>query len=125
MKTLLVDTNVFLRFFLRDIPNQFVQAKDFFEAAKRGEIKIIVCQAIIFEIEFGLRKYYHSTKEEIIRVLGTILNMPYLTTEDRPIFQESLILYAAKNWDLVDCFLVAKGHQENATVLSFDKKIKK
>ncbi|MCL4390353.1 MAG: PIN domain-containing protein [Patescibacteria group bacterium] len=125
MKTYFIDTNIFLRFFLKDVPAQFVKAREFFEEAKRGECKIIVCQAVIFEIEFGLRKYYGLDKKDIVQMIGTILNMPYLETEDWQIFQEALVLYANKNWDLVDCFLTVKADQAKAEVLSFDKKIKK
>lgn len=119
------DTNVFLRYLLDDIPVQADETQKNLERAKNREIEIIVPQIVIFEIEFSLRRTYGFSREQVVKHLGAIVNMPYIEVEDQKIFQEALLLYLKNNLDLVDCFLLTKANQEGGKVLSFDRKVKR
>ena len=66
MKIYYVDTNVFLRFLLNDIPAQYAIVEELFNKAKNEKVKLVVPQIIIFEIQFVLATLYHLSKPEII-----------------------------------------------------------
>jgi len=125
MKSIVADTNIFLRFFLDDVPEQKIITEKLLQRAKDKEIRIIVPQIIIFEISFILEKGYHFPKEQVIDKLNAIISAEYLQIESRDIFISALTIYKSANVSLTDCFLFAKAKAENAELFTFDKKLKK
>lgn len=125
MKSFVVDTNVFLRLILDDIPQQADEAEELIKQAKNQKIKLIVPQIVIFEIEFALEKYYGFAKSEIIDKLSSIVSAKYLNIENKDIFNMSIKLYEKSNLSLVDCFLKSYSVNTDSEVFSFDKDFKK
>lgn len=120
-----VDANVFLRFLLKDIPNQYTRAEKLFREAKSGKIELIVPQIVIFEVAFALEKYYNFGKKEVIDKLQTIIATVYLRIQDSEIFAQALKLYSVSNLSLTDCFLISNVRTTNAVLFSFDKRLQK
>lgn len=125
MKSVIVDTNGFLRILLNDIPKQAEQVKRIVLQAKKEQVKIIVPQIILFEIDFILRKYYSFEKKEIIDKLKSLLSASYFAVESRDIFQKAVLFYIENNISLVDCFLLSYSERANAELFTFDQKLKK
>ncbi|HUD45023.1 MAG TPA: PIN domain-containing protein [Patescibacteria group bacterium] len=125
MKSIIVDTNVILRFLLNDIPEQKEACEQLFNKAKHNEIKLYVSQAIVFEIDFVLRKYYLYEKSVVIESLRPLIATKYINVESRDIFISALSLYKKNNVSFVDCFLLTKANLENAELFTFDKKLAK
>ena len=125
MKKYFLDTNVILRYLLQDNPVQCDEADEAFQEAKNREVELVLCQAIIFEAFYVLVKYYEIEKKIVIEMLGKIINIPYLSVENRSEFSEAILRFSQANVSLIDCFLVAKAESVGAHVLSFDKDIKK
>ncbi len=125
MKSVVIDTNGFLRILLNDIPKQAEQVKQIILQAKKERIKIIVPQIILFEIDFILRKYYNFGKKEIIDKLKSLLSASYFAVESKDIFQKALFLYKESNIGFVDCFLLSYSQRANAELFTFDQTLKK
>lgn len=121
MKLFVPDTNIFLRYLLKDVPDQALKAKEYIEAAKKQEIKLYLSQIVIIEIEFALRKLYQFEKQETVNFLGTLVIEPFFDVEDRDVLMEGLSLFNKTNVELVDALLFAKAHALGGEVLSFDK----
>lgn len=124
MKSVILDTNCFLRLILYDLPSQADQVKDLIKKAKKEQIQILVPQIILFEIDYILQKYYLFRKEEIIERLKSLVSSSYFTIESKETFRIALFLYEKENISLVDCFLLSKAKEENADLFTFDKKLK-
>lgn len=124
-KVFIVDANAFLRFLLNDIPAQKEEFEKILNRAKKSEIKLIVPQIVIFEINFILQKYYGFDKEDIVDKLQTIVETPYLQVVDADIFREVFKLYLESNSSLVDCFIVCFAKKSNVQIFSFDKDLLK
>ena len=125
MRRIIVDTNVFLRFLLGDIPSQKKEAENLFKMARKGSIEIIVPQIIIFEIEFISRKYYRFSVAEISSKIKSLLNAEYFQISERLLFLKSLEIYQSKNISFVDSFLISFAELEDLELFSFDKKLLK
>lgn len=125
MDSLILDTNVFLRFLLDDIPDQAKEATKIFNKAKSKKLNILIPQIVIFEILFALEKYYKFPKKEVIEKVESILIAEYLNIQDRAVFPETLELFKASNVDFVDCFLLCKAKQSNSKLFTFDKELNK
>ncbi|OGE19092.1 hypothetical protein A3A14_01180 [Candidatus Daviesbacteria bacterium RIFCSPLOWO2_01_FULL_43_38] len=125
MRELILDTNVFLRFFLKDILPQTIKARKLLQQAKTGKILIIVPQIVIFEIVFAFEKLYKFPKTEIIDKINVLLGTNYLKIQDKEIFGEAVLLFQRHNLSLPDCFIHSYAKQNNASVFSFDKNLNK
>lgn len=125
MKSFVIDTNAFLRLLLDDIPKQADVVKKLIKQAKKEQVRIIVPQIVVFEIDFILRKYYGFEKQEVIDKLKPLLSASYFVIESMGIFQNALILYKENNVSLADCFLIAKAQVEEADLFTFDQKLKR
>jgi len=123
MKTYVLDTNILLRFLLRDIEDQYQKAKTLFEKGSKNKIKLIIPQIVIFEVEFALRRFYEFKKEDVIDRMESLISASYLRVEAREIFLEGLDVYQTKNISFVDCFLKSYATIKDAKLVSFDKKI--
>jgi len=125
MKSVILDTNGFLRLLLNDIPEQADQVENFIKKAKAGKLQILVPQIIIFEISFILEKYYLLEKIEIIQKLKSLITSSYFVIESRDIFSKALTLYGKNTVSFVDCFLFARANLEDSELFTFDQKLKK
>lgn len=125
MKKYLLDTNIFLRFILNDIPHLAQEAENYFKRAEQGKILLFTPQIVIFEIVFALEKEYKIKRAEIIEHLKPLIAAPYIEVEDRNSFLEATDVYESKSLSLVDLFLFYKAQDMNAELLSFDKDFRK
>lgn len=124
MKSYLADVNIFLRFFIGDVPQQQSIAKEYFARARDGEIEIVLTTPVFFEMIYVLRDQYKFKKERIVEVLGQLLSMPFIKMDEEKALKNTLVSWAHKKLDLVDCYLLMKAQGLETSVLTFDKKLK-
>lgn len=125
MKSVVLDTNAFLRFLLNDVPAQAAEVSNLFNRAKAKQVKVFIPQIVLFEIHFALDKYYKLSKDEVIQKLGTLLATQYLKIQDKEVFKQTLEIYKLKNLDFVDCFIKAMSKETDSRLFTFDKNLKK
>lgn len=125
MKTVTIDTNAFIRFFLNDIPEQKEVVEKLLKQARNGKLLLLVPYIVIFEVEFILSKYYSKPKEERIEKLESIVGSNYIKVEDKKLLKKALEIFKQKNLDLADCFIFAYSEDKDAELFTFDKALKK
>ena len=125
MTKYVVDTNVFLRFLLKDNKKYFSQAKKYFLQAKEGKIILILLPPVVFEIDYVLKGVYSLSRQESAKILSFLVKSPDLEVEERKILIEAIEKYKKINIDLVDIYLATAAKQQKAKMLSFDKDFKK
>lgn len=125
MRKLFVDSNVFLRFLLKDNDQYYQQAKKYFTQAKEKKIRLILIPQVVFEINYVLEGVYQLNKKEAADLLLKLVKSPLLTVENQLALIEALEKYQKINIDLFDIYLWERAKQEKAEVLSFDRDFKK
>lgn len=121
MKKYIVDTNVFLRFLLKDHPKYYQTAKECFHQAKKGKVALILIPEVVLEINYVLRGVYYLPRKKVADILGKLVKSPDLEVKNREILIETVEMYRKANIDLADLFIYKSAQKENARVLSFDK----
>jgi predicted nucleic-acid-binding protein len=53
--SVLPDTNVVLRYLLKDVPDQFARAEQFFEEVRTGKTKAVMLESVLVECVYILR----------------------------------------------------------------------
>ena len=122
---MLPDTNVVLRYLLRDIPEQFTQAADFFEQVRTGGKKMFFLESVLVECIYILTGYYNVPKKKAAEALAGLMHYKGVVNSDKAALSAALALYGENNLDPVDCVLLAKARHDSMQVFSFDKALVK
>lgn len=119
------DTNILLRFLLKDNIDQFNTAREILTKAKEDKLELIIPQIVMFEIIYALDKYYGFPKEKITDALTTIISTKNIKIQDQSAFKKALALFGVYNISFVDCFLTAYSAENSAKLFTFDKGLQK
>lgn len=118
-----VDTNVFLRFFVKDVETQYERARSLFEKAESGKIKLETSELVIAEIVWVLESFYEFARKEITDVLATLLASRNLKIASHARINAAVDLYSSGNMDFIDAYNMAFiKSKEYAKVATFDIK---
>lgn len=115
-----VDTNVLLRFVLRDDEMQFQKASRFFNS-RTADDPAFVSLIVLAELVWALRRRYGYSRNEARSLVATLLETAELSFEDETSI--SRIVADAERGDLADHLIAysAKRAGCNSTV-TFDQK---
>jgi len=122
---MLPDTNVLLRYLLRDDALQYAKAEAFFENVRVGKEKAVIIESVLVECVYILMKFYKIPKREVADVLAVLLQYKGIANTDRKTLVEALRTFAEQNLDIVDCILLARAKQGKGRLFSFDKALNK
>lgn len=118
-----VDTNVFLRFIIRDVESFYHKAEDLFEKAESGQAKLETSDMVIAEIVWVLESYYDFSKPEIKEVVETILETKNLKVANHSRVKEAVSLYISGKMDFIDAYNIAYMKSKDfKKVATFDAK---
>lgn len=121
----LPDTNVVLRYLLRDIPEQYELAERFFETVRLAEETAVILESVLVECVYILTKFYKIPKAETAAILTGLLHYKGIVNQDKVSLIEALETFARLKLDIVDCILISKAKAGNLKIFSFDKALKK
>lgn len=107
MKTIFVDTNVFMRYLTNDFPGQTDQVDRLFDLAKKGDVKLITGPPVFFEMAWTLKSFYKMDRKGIYECLSGLLGLPGLQITDFEILEETLELYKHTSADFSDAYIAA------------------
>lgn len=117
-----VDTNIFLRFLVNDIPQQADACEAIFRKAVAGEEALYTTDMVIAEIVWVFESYYDLSRSEVRTKVEKILNTQNLTCDSKETIIRALALYEDKRIDYIDaynaCIIKMKGIGE---IYSYDK----
>ena len=103
-----IDTNVLVRFLVRDDQRQFEKAQRLIKReASRGET-VLVSQLVLLEAEWVLRSRYAVGKGEILRAFSGLLDSVEFTIEDEPSVEQALYLWKDSSAEFADCLIGAR-----------------
>ncbi|MCL2321803.1 MAG: PIN domain-containing protein [Oscillospiraceae bacterium] len=113
----LIDTNVVLRYLLKDVLHQHEIAKD---VILKGAY---ILPETIPELVYTLAGYYRMNRDDIANSLIDFLDD--ISIENKQIYKKALRYYGDLSLDYVDCVLIARAKLNGDTIITFDKKLKK
>ena len=103
-----LDTNVLVRFLVRDDQAQFEKARRLIKREVAAGSGIFVNQLLLLETEWVLRSRYGLTKNRIIEVISGLLEASDIQFEDEPAIEEALFTWKDAGADFADCLISAK-----------------
>lgn len=121
-----LDTNVLIRFLVRDDARQAQVATDYLlqhcTDEKPGWINtIVLCEAV-----WVLRRGYDYHKEDVIKVLEQLLKTVELEIEDRDTVRQAVRLYERTGVDFSDALIACRNRVASVSkTVTFDRKAAK
>jgi predicted nucleic-acid-binding protein len=118
-----LDTNVLVRYLLRDDQEQAEQAKMVIDQALASGKSVTVCLLTILETEWVLRSCAALDKKAITTTFRMLLETHNLNIEHEETLEIALFLYENHSADFADCLMAAHYTSIGcSSMLTFDRK---
>ncbi|MFN7037974.1 MAG: PIN domain-containing protein [Alphaproteobacteria bacterium] len=124
-KNILLDTNIIIRYFLKDHEEFSALACITFNKIKQGIVKAYITNYIFAEIVFVLQNVYNIPKNEISEALNDLLLIKGIIMDNKALISEALNIYSTKNLSIIDSMLVVEGKYLKYDIETFDKALAK
>ena len=117
-----IDTNVLVRFLVRDDEAQFEKARKLIKREVSAG-RVFVNQLVLMETEWVLRSRYGVKKDQIIDSISSLLDANDLQIEDEPSVEEAVFVWRDSNAEFADCLIGAKNRRLGCrATASFEQK---
>jgi predicted nucleic acid-binding protein len=121
MALLFLDTNILLRHFLQDDPDQSPKASAFLKRIEEGSVKVRTSETVIFETVFTLQKAYRRQKAIIRDGLLPLIELPGVVLPYKRRYHKVFSLYVDSNLPFADAYHAVLMERLNITeIVSFD-----
>lgn len=106
-----IDTNVLVRFLIRDDETQFERAHRLIKREVTAGRCVFVSQLVLLETEWVLRSRYALPKHVIIEAIAGLLDAADVEFEDEAAVEEALFLWKDTAADFADCLIGARNRR--------------
>lgn len=117
---MVIDTNVILRYLLRDDSRLFVEASKVFESAE----PLRITDVVIMECVYVMEGTYGKKRGQVAEAINVLLRQNNVVYETG-LAARYLELYANHKIDLADAYLIALALEEKEPLKTFDKKMQR
>ncbi len=124
MKKLFLDTNIFLRFFLRDNESHYQNVYRLFAKIEEGIFKPYTSSIVFLKLNYVVRNIYKLPIDEVLDYIDAIKKMRGMTVIEKTDADNAISLYKKYKIKLGDCFIATQLPKE-AVLLSYDTDFKK
>jgi predicted nucleic acid-binding protein len=115
-----LDTNVVVRHLTGDPPNMAARATAFLASGEQ----LLLTDLIVTEIVYVLESFYEVPRDEVARLLRSVIAHPPIHTIDPSLLLRVLEIYETERIDFAEAYLVASAEASGVNVIaSFDRSI--
>ncbi len=125
-RALILDTNVILRFLLKDISELYQRAEQVFQLVENDKLEVLLSDLVLSECIWVLEKFYKVPRQQISQNLLVFLQAKGVITETpKLVLEKGLSTWSKSSLDWTDALLVAKSTHGNTKLITFDQEIRK
>ncbi len=117
--SVVVDTNVIVRYLVGDQEEHFTKACAFWARVRSGEERAFIPESVLAETVYVLLKIYAVPRPEIADKLLRLLDYRGVVGEIK-VYREALKIFVRRKIDLVDAIVLAWAKNKGLQVFSFD-----
>jgi len=123
MTRVFIDSNVWLRYFLKD-NDQFESCQKLIQAVEYGQCKPYISSIVLLEVIYVLKSVYKLERIKISEIIGAITDMRNLTIIDKTNSWLAIKMMEKFNFKFADC-LIATQVPKRAILATFDQELSK
>jgi len=118
-----IDTNILVRFLVRDDEPQFEKARKLIRREVAAGRRVFVSLLVLLETEWILRSRYGLPKAEIIGAVSGLLDAADVRFEDEPTIEEALFVWKDNAGGFADCLIGSRNKRLGCSATAtFDAK---
>jgi predicted nucleic-acid-binding protein len=106
-----VDTNVLIRYLVRDDQPQYEKARRLIDREVSNGEPVLVSLLVLLETEWVLRSRYELPKSDIVGVFSALLDTADLSFEDEPSIEHAVYSWKDSTADFADCLINARNRR--------------
>ena len=116
-----LDTNILVRYFIQDDPEQTRLAVNLIDSLSPTETGWIGV-AVFMELDWVLNNVLKVKKDRVVEIFDTLLVSQELVVENADIVREALQLYRSRNTDFSDCLIASAAKAAGCSrTVTFDR----
>ena len=100
-----IDTNVLVRYLIRDDEGQFRKALALIRREAAARRPILISLVVLLETEWVLRSRYRLRKDDIVAAISRLLDTSDFELENEPSVEEALHVWKKNRADFADCLI--------------------
>lgn len=124
MKKLFLDTNLFLRFFLRDDEDQYQSVCKLLSKIEEGKFRPYTSSIVLLELNYVARNIYKLPIDDVIDYINAIKKMRGMVVVEKTDSDKAILFYRKYKIKLGDCFIVTQLPKE-AMLVTYDEDFKR
>ena len=118
-----IDTNVLVRYLVRDDQSQFERARRLIHREVNTGEPVFGSLLVLLEMEWVLRSRYELAKPDIVAVLSSLLQTVELAFEDEPSVEHAIYSWKNSLAEFADCLIDARNRRLGCrATATFDRK---
>jgi predicted nucleic acid-binding protein len=121
----LIDTNLIIRYVVRDHDAHARAADRIFDDLATGRIRLGVLPEVLAESVFVLESFYQRARADIARVLSVLITSAGIEIIDGAVYLDALERYKTSALHFVDCVIAAQAVARDVAVATFDAGFRK
>lgn len=106
-----IDTNVLVRFLVRDDDVQFEKARRLIKREVTAGRRVFVSQLVLLETEWVLRSRYAVPQNQIIEAISGLLDSTDVQFEDEPAVEQAIFVWKDSAAEFADCLIGARNRR--------------
>lgn len=124
--SVVVDTNVILRWLLNDDPARSLRAADFWQTVVRGEQSVFIAESVFAETVFALQHHFGIDRVAIRHHLVGLVGIRDVEAANAPILIDALAFYeSTRALSFIDALALAHAKHRRQPLMSFDQALNK
>ncbi len=121
MSSLLLDTNVIVRFLTGDHPAHSPRSRNLFARAAAGDVTLVVTDLAMAETAWVLQSFYSLDRDAITAALKDLIDSAGIEVENKATLLSALRNFAQTDVNFVDAYHAAVAAGESIAIASFDR----
>ena len=118
-----IDTNVLVRFLVRDHEAQFQKARRLIQREAEAGQPVFVSLLVLLETEWVLRSRYQLEKPAVAATISALLDAVGIQLEDEAAIEEALYVWKDNAAEFADCLIGAHNRERGCrATATFDAK---
>jgi len=124
--SVVIDTNILLRYLRNDHPTLSIKAKKIFDKAYKNDVNIYFDEIVLAETIWVLSSYFKTPKSIIVSTLLEQLYFDWIINPRKKLMIKALGLFEKTNLSYIDCWIFTVNQSLKTTSLeTFDSDLKK
>lgn len=102
-----LDTNILMRYFVRDDEKKAAVGKVLLRRVAAGKEVVVTSPLVLFEIVFTLQRTYKLPKDRVAEAVLSVVNLRGVKLPQKPLWRAALERYVRDDMDFADAYNAA------------------